>query len=252
MKRLLLLLAALLFSANLSYSAVPDSCIKLVFAHNFDLEYHNPDSVCCDSCYDSPTYMQFYANRHYTLKFVDDYYPFDEPLYRNDLRTVDEMSDSKPELKSKFQEFETRYGKIFFKGMENDTVAASEDVLHYALIRVAFEKYQLIEEIKTVFENEIDSLENRYVGTPFWCIYIGVHENPSESGSVVIYPNPADAYIDIINKEGTAIEKIEIFSLYGEKLCEFAGGQRIDISNLSQGTYYIRVNNSFHKFSIVR
>lgn len=254
MKKILLTVIILIYSANFASASPPDSCLKLVFAHDPSLWQSNPDSVHVDSCFDSPTYLKPYANRHFFLNFVDYYYPFDVALYANDVRTVDEMTNSRPELKSKFQEFEAKYGNIYFKGLEWDTLGTPiNEILVRAVVRVVFEKYQLIEEIETAFRNEVDSLEFKssfFINYP--TLGVSVRDYDIENSSIIIYPNPASNHIDIELKEAAIAEKIEIYNIYGKKIYEQYGNQRIDISNLTQGTYYVKVNNKVQKFLVVR
>lgn len=59
--------------------------------------------------------------------------------------------------------------------------------------------------------------------------------NPSKN---LIYPNPV---LDVLNVNG----KAEIFSISGQKL--FEGLEKINVSELQNGIYLVKVNNIFTK-----
>jgi hypothetical protein len=76
-----------------------------------------------------------------------------------------------------------------------------------------------------------------------------VKENEIASNFVRISPNPANDYIAIQNSEGFAIQ---IFNIFGEIVFSIEqkspSFQKIDISNLASGIYFIKVGNSIEKF----
>jgi len=68
-----------------------------------------------------------------------------------------------------------------------------------------------------------------------------------ENNAILIYPNPAG---DIINiKYNKPIFKIELLNLKGENITNIKNTNSIDISKLTAGIYYIKINNTqFRKF----
>ncbi len=54
-----------------------------------------------------------------------------------------------------------------------------------------------------------------------------------------IYPNPTKKFLSIQSSE--KIKKIEIINLLGQTLLNFSDTNKIDISNLIQGTYFIKI-----------
>lgn len=61
----------------------------------------------------------------------------------------------------------------------------------------------------------------------------------------LIYPNPAFSYITISEQSNQHYERYEIYDITGRKLqSELLSGERIDISFLEQGTYYLSLYNS--------
>ena len=78
---------------------------------------------------------------------------------------------------------------------------------------------------------------------------------------ISIYPNPASNYIEIRKpSEGFAPSEgseIKIYNTYGECVLtletkEFSSLQRIDISHLPVGLYFIQIGNYLEKFMVVR
>lgn len=70
-----------------------------------------------------------------------------------------------------------------------------------------------------------------------------------EEGSLLIYPNPANTELRIINYELRIEQPIMIFDLAGRKISEFKLSQnRIDISGLAKGVYLLKLNYSVKKF----
>ena len=74
-------------------------------------------------------------------------------------------------------------------------------------------------------------------------------ENLLITGNTLVYPNPANDFIIInINKNNDI--NYEIYDLFGRKLLEgiYQNQNKIDISNLQKGIYFIKFDNEFFKF----
>lgn len=62
--------------------------------------------------------------------------------------------------------------------------------------------------------------------------------------SITVYPNPV-ADILFITSESAAIEKIKVYSIYGTHVFETSSNvNSIDVSNLSEGLYFIEISSS--------
>jgi hypothetical protein len=70
--------------------------------------------------------------------------------------------------------------------------------------------------------------------------------SPEKNKLYPFYPNPASEYLNFYPEN--KFEKIEIYSIIGMKLVNSGFEDRIDISNLSPGIYFIKLNNIFYKF----
>ena len=61
--------------------------------------------------------------------------------------------------------------------------------------------------------------------------------NPTTAANITVYPNPANHFIEI----STADAMIDIFDNVGKKVLHQTNSDRIDISQLTEGIYLIRI-----------
>ena len=90
------------------------------------------------------------------------------------------------------------------------------------------------------------------LSSPFWITLTGVDEVAKHRANLIIYPNPANQFVTIrsITPESQA-HKLEIYDLAGKLVMELnnldqmdsaqASVLEIDITALSQGTYYLQI-----------
>jgi FtsP/CotA-like multicopper oxidase with cupredoxin domain len=83
-----------------------------------------------------------------------------------------------------------------------------------------------------------------------------VNANPTSSHTIIqnnnlaIYPNPISNILNITLNDKQAIKNVEIFNTYGQKIMpQSMLNHSIDISNLSAGTYYLRVQTADNYYS---
>jgi PKD repeat protein len=83
----------------------------------------------------------------------------------------------------------------------------------------------------------------------------------SESSNIVLFPNPAFDYIDLIIKDADLSDKFVVINILGEMMFEFQPTDlnaihRLDVSNLPTGNYvlsYVGLKSvEFKKFSVIR
>ena len=80
-------------------------------------------------------------------------------------------------------------------------------------------------------------------------ILTGVEDNTIiDVSNVSVHPNPATDFIRIYSNEDLTDNKIEIYSVIGNKVIETEFKDRIDVSGLSAGVYFLFVNNKIYKF----
>jgi len=73
-----------------------------------------------------------------------------------------------------------------------------------------------------------------------------VNDNAGISEKFFIYPNPTEDYITISSKMNDGI--VEIYSVFGNKLIAPQIKDRIDVSSLSPGIYFLKYRNKVLKF----
>jgi len=57
-----------------------------------------------------------------------------------------------------------------------------------------------------------------------------------------IYPNPANEIVNILNNNDLTISNIEIIDMFGRVVLCVEGGNEINVSNLPQGEYFVKIN----------
>lgn len=75
---------------------------------------------------------------------------------------------------------------------------------------------------------------------------LSVHNNEIESGDVSIYPNPTNNSLNIKNATNNEITSILIFDALGRQVLQSSITDKISVSNLQNGLYFLKVefNNS--------
>jgi hypothetical protein len=72
------------------------------------------------------------------------------------------------------------------------------------------------------------------------------------AAAISVYPNPANNVITVANAEN---ENIVVINMLGEVVANISNAtsnQTIDISELSNGTYFVRVNSEVFKINVVK
>lgn len=70
-----------------------------------------------------------------------------------------------------------------------------------------------------------------------------------------MYPNPTTGIVTIENKNGYEISTIEIMDKTGKEIYKLNGSQQINLENLSDGLYFIRItdkNGAYHNTKIIK
>jgi hypothetical protein len=264
MKRFVSLLATMvvllpLFFFNVN-AAPPDECLKMLMPNDYHSEYDstlpgwhdvgtiNPDSVRVDSCFDSPTFGKQFAKRYFTIKFVPFYYPFTEVIDSNDVMGINDLSNSRPKLKQQLQDLESSFGKLYIKGMGDEDLIKEEEILSRCLFKIYFETYQDISAVEDYVSKNIDSVtffkyENRAGAL------LNIEDRLNYSYDIEVEPIPSSYFIRIhVNETQFTTEKLEIFNSNGIRIIELPFNEEINISNISNGVYFIKYGTQIGKF----
>jgi len=149
-----------LLSVSLQAYTPPDSCLKLIWPNNRDdlnnTGTSNPDSVKVDSCVGSPTYGRLFANRYFECKFTT--YIFDSVIQKNEIKTVNDISTSYPNIKSQFLHLDSIYCPIYFIRDMYDVDEPDSAYFITGFIYLFFNDYPNIDTIEIGFNSIIDSL----------------------------------------------------------------------------------------------
>jgi len=76
---------------------------------------------------------------------------------------------------------------------------------------------------------------------------LGIDENQL-SDAIVMYPNPASAFVNLRNNSTIALTDASIYDITGKLVSKFdlsqmSGEQRLDVSNLASGVYMVYINS---------
>lgn len=74
----------------------------------------------------------------------------------------------------------------------------------------------------------------------------------SATSNISVYPNPANNVINVVNAEDA---KIFVINMLGEVVTSIenaSSNQTIDLSNLSEGTYFVKVNSEVFKINVLK
>ena len=86
-----------------------------------------------------------------------------------------------------------------------------------------------------------------YIDNLFFSNANSLSINDLQSFSFMIYPNPVSSIITIYSEVG--VDEVDIFSLIGSKIdTRKAIDNKIDVSDLKSGVYFISYNKAFSKF----
>ncbi len=76
---------------------------------------------------------------------------------------------------------------------------------------------------------------------------LGIDENEL-GNAIIMYPNPANSYVDLRNTSNIALTQATIYDITGKlvssyDLTRMVGEQRLDVSNLASGVYMVYINS---------
>jgi hypothetical protein len=230
-----------------------NSCLKMIWPNDYDYFHntgsYNPDSVMVDTCIGSLTYGKQFAKKFYNINFPQNYYPFDTILTKNDIKTVADISNKHDSLKHRFEQLENEFGTIFFKGFENNP--SDSIMMLNPWIIMFFENYQDYQYIEKYFSNSIDSVKEIFYGYRAK-LFTSVNDELIYKNNLIINSNPVQDILEIKGQMPFHEGKMQIISVEGIIVLETELKNRLDVSGLPPGMYFLRINNFLKPFIIMR
>ncbi len=81
-----------------------------------------------------------------------------------------------------------------------------------------------------------------------FCTVVGLENNSTDRSGIEIYPNPANDKL-YISEKNYAVNSIEVFDVNGRNIKSVEKLSSIDVSNLSNGIYFIRIKTDKGEFN---
>ncbi|MDL2262602.1 T9SS type A sorting domain-containing protein, partial [Bacteroidales bacterium OttesenSCG-928-I21] len=92
-------------------------------------------------------------------------------------------------------------------------------------------------------QTELLDITQEYANVNFAANYVESKNLTTGVSKFQIFPNPAINSINVLSQ--TEIESIQVFNAIGETLIEKRNTNKIDLSELKSGIYYIKINNTY-------
>ncbi len=205
--------------------------------------FTNPDSVKTDSCESSYTYLKLYSSKGYFIMFNRNYYPFQDVIRGDVEKTASDIII--PELRDSLLKLESNCGRIIFKDIKDGIIEDDNEKRRNCFFRVSFENYQHTEQIIEYIQSLTDSIRSIYFTSPLGYL-LDVKENTNSKNK--LYPNPTEDYLNIDFQNMDYNTNITITNQLGENVLSLAFSNKIDVSKLASGIYFIQIGNYRTKF----
>jgi hypothetical protein len=243
----------LIFLTTYICFAVPDTCLTLIWPDNPPNPY-NPDHVMKDTCKDSPTYGEWYATGIWIVRMQDYIFNFLIPkTHRAHLDDIDSVKY--PIHKEAYKNMEKIFGKISFFRDPYECINDSDSLfLVYPCLDVEFSRYSRIEEIRDSLYSVPGTIVVVTKHPPY---YVDVYENINTCKTNIL-PNPCNDKLKLVNLSQSKKDQIiTIYNYLGIPVLSFdipygTNTFEIDVSNLNEGIYFIKINNNLLKFIKLR
>lgn len=138
----------------------------------------------------------------------------------------------------------------------NELEIGQNSASHTAVLETAIYKVKAYNECASVFSDErcvkvnkeeVQATIIEIITTSGSCV---TATNGEANTDFILYPNPTNGAIYILNKINSPISKIEIYSLQGENMLTFENTNFLDLGSLSRGFYILKVyaNEAKHQY----
>jgi hypothetical protein len=233
------------------YCPEPDSTCFWMFPNEPQWGYVNPDSVMVDSCDESPTYKMWYAKK-YDISFNRNKYYFSaKPLPYDSLVTWEAIDTSFHEVREAFKQIYDSCGK--YKMKRSELVPNDSLFLLMPKMLVFFTSYKCAPYICDVFMN-INGMVGAYLPVAPHIEYDNVDDKgklKTNQIKIITYNN----LVKIVNNSIKSTNTATIYDLYGRLVLQktiepVENGNEIiiNISELNDGFYFLKINDKTYKF----
>lgn len=82
--------------------------------------------------------------------------------------------------------------------------------------------------------------------------FIGLEENQGDANAIALYPNPAGTYVRIDGVDEISCKEISIFDLTGRLVKQYSHCNELNVSDLRDGVYMLRVVNKDGSFATAK
>lgn len=153
------------------------------------------------------------------------------------------------QLGQNFESIETKFGTYKLKDARPSR--ADTTVTLRRKFEIIFDNYVCVDSVKSL----INSLNIIY-DLNFSPMMGGISniENTRVDSEFYIFPNPVQSTLTIKN-DFNIPHRAEIYSLDGLKLLDFmitSSDYRVDVGNLKEGMYLLKIKDKFNKFIVIR
>jgi len=81
-------------------------------------------------------------------------------------------------------------------------------------------------------------------------VIIGSVNEFKQGLGIDVYPNPTIGLVNVVSVEGVRIQRILIFDAYGKEVLNISGNDRLDLSELSNALYWVKVETLDSGYSL--
>lgn len=104
--------------------------------------------------------------------------------------------------------------------------------------------------LSSIGNNDCFVIKYKSDGTLWKNTPLGIQDNQNDNSIFQIYPNPTSNFIFINIKN--QIKEILVYNLIGQKIESKTDNNKINVSDLPKGTYFIRISDEADKFHITK
>ena len=254
MKKVLLL--AVIFAAismTNSEAYEPPECLRMACPDDWSvitqLGCFNQDSVMVDTCMcpdfdlEDRTSNCLYALGNLLIEFKSYCYPFSDIIGEGEVRRPSDIIF--PSVRAFFEDMENTYSEIYFT--DPGYYPGPPDSIRPCFI-INFEKYSPINVIINSineFQASNDTLIYYRFESQFGCNLLSVED--IYNNELFISPTPSANEI-ILSLPAATNDMILIFNESGKKVKEMPYSEKVNISDLPSGVYFIQIGNYRNKF----